>query len=65
MKISWQEILARNGLCSYILPPVVEQLRVLGNDVLTIQETGKADPALPDDAVLKFAVAAREKIKWL
>jgi hypothetical protein len=35
--------------------PVVESLRVLGHDVLTIQETGKADQALPDDEVLKFA----------
>lgn len=35
--------------------PVVEQLRALGHDVLTIQETGKADQALPDGAVLKYA----------
>ena len=35
--------------------PVVERLRALGHDVLTIQETGKADQALPDDEVLKFA----------
>ncbi len=35
--------------------PVVERLRTLGHDVLTIQETGKADQALPDDEVLKFA----------
>jgi hypothetical protein len=37
--------------------PVVEQLRALGHDVLTIQETGKADQALPDDKVLEFATA--------
>ena len=35
--------------------PVVERLRALGHDILTIQETGKADQALPDDEVLKFA----------
>jgi predicted nuclease of predicted toxin-antitoxin system len=35
--------------------PVVERLRVLGHDVLTIQETGKADQALPDNEVLQFA----------
>ena len=38
--------------------PVVEKLRELGHDVLTIQETGKADQALPDASVLEFA--ARE-----
>jgi hypothetical protein len=37
--------------------PVVEELRTLGHDVLTIQETGQADQALPDDEVLKFATA--------
>ena len=37
--------------------PVVEKLRSLGHDVLTIQETGKADQALADDEVLKFAAA--------
>lgn len=37
--------------------PVVESLRVLGHDVLSIQESGKADQALPDDEVLKFASA--------
>ena len=35
--------------------PVVEKLRALGHDVLTIQETGKADQALPDKEVLAFA----------
>jgi len=37
--------------------PAVEQLRALGHDVLTVQETGKADQALPDNEVLKFATA--------
>jgi hypothetical protein len=35
--------------------PVVERLRALGHDVLTIQEAGKADQALPDEEVLAFA----------
>lgn len=36
--------------------PVVEELRRFGHDVLTIQETGKAGQAVPDEAVLEFAV---------
>ena len=36
--------------------PVVDQLRRLGHDVLTIQDTGKADQAVPDEEVLAFAV---------
>ena len=35
--------------------PAVERLRTLGHDVLTIQEAGNADQALPDAEVLKFA----------
>ena len=35
--------------------PVVLELRRLGHDVLTVEETGKADQSLPDEAVLKFA----------
>lgn len=35
--------------------PVVEYLRQLGHDVLTIQEVGQADKAVPDEAVLTFA----------
>jgi Domain of unknown function (DUF5615) len=35
--------------------PVVEKLRELGHDVLTIQESGKSDQALPDAEVLAFA----------
>ena len=35
--------------------PVVEELRSLGHNVLTIQETGRAEQALPDEAVLDFA----------
>lgn len=35
--------------------PVVEHLRTLGHNVLTTHETGKADQAVPDSEVLKFA----------
>jgi hypothetical protein len=35
--------------------PVVEELRRLGHDVITIQETGKAQQALPDEEVLSEA----------
>ena len=35
--------------------PVVEKLRSLGHEVLTIQETGRADQSLPDGEVLEFA----------
>jgi hypothetical protein len=37
--------------------PVVERLRQLGHDVLTIQETGKAGQAVRDEDVLEYAVA--------
>lgn len=35
--------------------PVVDELRRLGHDVLTIQETGKANQSLYDEDVLMFA----------
>ena len=35
--------------------PVVERLRELGHDVLTIQETGKSGQRLSDAEVLQFA----------
>lgn len=37
--------------------PVVEELRRLGHDVLTIQETGYANQEYPDDGVLNLAIA--------
>ena len=37
--------------------PVVQELRNLGHDVLTVREAGKADQAIPDDEVLAFAAA--------
>ena len=35
--------------------PVVEELRRLGHDVLTTQESGKAEQSMPDEEVLAFA----------
>lgn len=35
--------------------PAVEELRRLGHDVLTIHETGRANQAMPDTEVLRFA----------
>ena len=37
--------------------PAVAELRRLGHDVLTIQETGKADRSTPDEEVLAFSSA--------
>lgn len=37
--------------------PVVEELRRLGHDVLTVLEAGRADQALSDEEVLAFAVS--------
>ena len=42
--------------------PVVEQLRSLGHDVLTTQEAGKADLAIPDTEVLAFAARDRRAL---
>jgi hypothetical protein len=36
--------------------PVVEELRRLGHDVLTTQESGRADQRTPDEKILSFAV---------
>jgi len=38
--------------------PVVQELRLLGHDVLTASEAGTAGKAVPDRDVLAFAVAA-------
>jgi len=37
--------------------PVVDGMRRLGHDVLTIQETGKAGQAVKDEEVLEYAIA--------
>ena len=36
--------------------PVVEALRELGHNLLTTYESGKAGQAIPDEAVLAFAI---------
>ncbi len=35
--------------------PVVESLRSLGHDVVTVAETGKAEQSWPDESVLEYA----------
>ena len=40
----------------------VEELRLLGHDVLTIQESGKAGIALPDEDVLAHAVETERAV---
>jgi hypothetical protein len=47
------------------LSPLVEALRRLGHDVLTIQETGKAGQAAPDEAVLEFACSEKRVLVTL
>ncbi|WP_414620401.1 DUF5615 family PIN-like protein [Calothrix sp. CCY 0018] len=42
--------------------PVVEHLRNLGHDVLTVREAGKANQGIPDDEVLAFAVSQERAI---
>jgi predicted nuclease of predicted toxin-antitoxin system len=42
--------------------PVVAALRELGHDVLTSLEAGKANDAIPDDEVLRFASADQRAV---
>ena len=42
--------------------PVVDELRRLGHDVLTIRDTGRAEQAVPDEEVLEFAVSQRRAV---
>jgi hypothetical protein len=39
--------------------PVVDELRKLGHDVWTIQEAGKANQAMPDEACVDFCFSSR------
>lgn len=41
---------------------VVDELRKLDHDVLTIQETGRSGQALTDDAVLEFAISQNRSV---
>jgi hypothetical protein len=43
----------------------VEKLRALGHDVLTVQEAGQADQALPDNEVLAFATREERTLRTL
>jgi len=45
--------------------PVVEQLRRLGHDVTTVQETGRGSQQTPDDVVLQVATADRRAVLTL
>lgn len=45
--------------------PVVEELRRLGHDVLTVLEAGNADQAIEDDEVLAFAVGLERTVLTL
>ncbi|WP_366665110.1 DUF5615 family PIN-like protein [Microcoleus sp. bin48.metabat.b7b8b9.023] len=42
--------------------PVVELLRALGHDVLTVQEAGKANQKIPDENVLAFASSEKRAV---
>ena len=39
--------------------PIVLELRKLGHDVLTIQETGKSGVAFPDEEVLAYCISKK------
>jgi hypothetical protein len=45
--------------------PVVEELRRLGHDVLTTQDSGKAQQSVPDDAVLAFSCGEHRAVLTL
>ncbi len=45
--------------------PVVEALRCLGHDTLTMQESGKARQAIPDEVVLALASAEQRAVLTL
>lgn len=42
--------------------PVVEELRRLGHDVLTVSEAGKAEQAISDPEVLAFATSQQRAV---
>ena len=44
---------------------VVNELRLLGHDVLTSQEAGRANQMVPDDEVLQFATHERRAVLTL
>jgi predicted nuclease of predicted toxin-antitoxin system len=42
--------------------PVVELLRALGHDILTVQEAGRANQGIPDSDVLAFASSEKRAV---
>ena len=42
--------------------PVLEELRKLGHDVLTTEEAGKSDRAIPDKEVLSFSTSQKRAV---
>jgi len=42
--------------------PVVEELRKLGHDVLTTEDAGKSDRAIPDEAILSFSTSENRTV---
>lgn len=42
--------------------PVVELLRAMGHDVLTVQEAGNAEQGIPDEEVLAFAISQERSV---
>lgn len=42
-----------------------ERLRMMGHDVLTVQEAGNANLGIPDEAVLAFAIAGNRAVLTL
>ena len=42
--------------------PVVEYLRAMGHDVLTVQEAGRSNQKVPDSEVLAFATRDRRAV---
>jgi hypothetical protein len=42
--------------------PVVEELRRLGHDVVTIQDTGKGQQGVSDETVLELAIAEQRAV---
>jgi predicted nuclease of predicted toxin-antitoxin system len=42
--------------------PVVQRLRAMGYDVLTVQDAGQANRKIPDDEVLKFATTRNRAV---
>ncbi|WP_299426548.1 DUF5615 family PIN-like protein [uncultured Meiothermus sp.] len=45
--------------------PVVEALRALGHDVLTVLEAGQAEQAVPDAEILAFATSQNRAVLTL